>query len=167
MEESTLSACQSSFCWTDEQEEVAAAVAAATAASVAGVGDNNNNKRKKSDSGVDHASYAPMDPAALSSSAHEFNHFLFKMIAFKAERGNYQIPKEEYPELHQWLQTLKREYKNFTMDPNTSHLTGEQLKVLEFLHIPVTSRGDDHWNRFYGKCKYCFHRGQTCSMNTD
>ena len=94
---------------------------------------------------------ADPNPAAANANAHEFNHFLFKIIAFKAERGNYQISKEEFPELHNWMQSLKREYKHHTMEPATCSLTEEQLKVLEFLHIPVTSRGDDHWNRFYGK----------------
>ena len=118
-------------------------------------------KRRKTDTaptlttaaaGLDHTSYAaPSLDAAANANAHEFNHFLFKIIAFKAERGNYQISKEEFPELHNWMQSLKREYKHHTMDPATCSLTEEQLKVLEFLHIPVTSRGDDHWNRFYGK----------------
>lgn len=125
-------------------EEVAAEVAAAAVETAVAA---DSPKRLKTD--IDHTSYAAPGETTDDPVANQFNHYLFKIIAFKAARGNFQVPRDVYPDLHQWLQTLKREYKNYSMDPASSLLTQEQLKVLEFLHIPVTSRGDDHWNRFY------------------
>jgi hypothetical protein len=80
----------------------------------------------------------------------EFNHFFFQLMAFKAEHSNYNVPKDTHPELHTWLQNLKRDYKHYVGNETTSPLTEEQAFVLESLHVPVTSRGDEHWNRFFG-----------------
>lgn len=86
-----------------------------------------------------------------------FDHYLFQLLLFKAKRNNYHVSREESPELHSWLQYLKREYKLYVAATEAegkegvpaSSLTADQLKVLESLHIPLTSRGDDHWNRFF------------------
>jgi hypothetical protein len=78
-----------------------------------------------------------------------FDHFLFHLLVFRSANSNYNVTKEEYPQLHAWLQHLKREYKNKTSGCNPSKLTDEQVQVLEYLHVPITSRGDEHWNRFY------------------
>jgi len=120
----------------DEPEAVVAAAAAAADAS--------KPPPKKRAPVADKLS--PNDPLA-------FNHFLFDLIAFRSDNNNFHVSKEEQPQLHAWLQHLKREYKNYVQDPATSHLTPDQLKVLEYLHIPLTSRGDDHWNRFYDLLK--------------
>jgi len=92
-----------------------------------------------------------------------FDHYLFKALAVKAETGNFHISKDEHPDLYGWMQFLKKEFKSFKSSEEgeggdkaqaaaaakDSLLTAEQVKVLEHLHIPLTSRGDDHWNRFY------------------
>lgn len=83
----------------------------------------------------------------------DFDHYLFQLLAFKADAGNFHVAKDEYPDLHAFLQLLKKEYKNATTEKESSPLTAEQIKVLEFLHVPLTSRGDDHWNRFYDLLK--------------
>ncbi|GAX24617.1 hypothetical protein FisN_21Lh282 [Fistulifera solaris] len=100
----------------------------------------------------------------LSTEPGAFNNYLFQLLLFKAEKGNYHVPKEEYPELHAWLQHVKREYKNHAAvkedgdedegdgsdePPTPSTLTEDQIKVLQHLHVPLTSRGDEHWNRFF------------------
>jgi hypothetical protein len=87
-----------------------------------------------------------------------FDHYLFQLLAFKASTGNFHVPKGH--ELHSWIQFLKKEFKNHSNhhpgdhDGKASGTTGcalseEQIKVLELLHVPLTSRGDEHWNRFY------------------
>jgi hypothetical protein len=81
--------------------------------------------------------------------AANFHEFLFFLISFKADKNNFHVTKDEDSLLHAFLQHLKKEYKAYQQDPNTSILDEDQIKVLEFLHIPLTSRGDEHWNRFY------------------
>jgi hypothetical protein len=99
----------------------------------------------------------PTDPA-------NFDHFLFQLLAYKAARDNYHVNKDEQPELHAWLMHVKREYKKHmqakypeeaTEDtPSTPcELTATQIQVLEMLHVPLTNRGGDHWNRFYDLLK--------------
>jgi hypothetical protein len=51
--------------------------------------------------------------------------------------------------LHSFLYFVKKEFKNYQNDPATSVLSPDQIKVLEHLHVPLTSRGDDHWLRFF------------------
>lgn len=89
-------------------------------------------------------------------SLEDFNHNLFHLLLFRADHKSFHVPRESYPELYAWMQHLKREYKHYAAaqengsNPATSSsLTPDQLKVLQSLHIPLTSRGDDHWNRFY------------------
>jgi Helicase associated domain len=81
----------------------------------------------------------------------DFDHFLFQLLASRAENGlsNFTVHKDEYPLLYAWLQFLKKEYKSFTTSGDVSQLNAQQVAVLESLHVPLTSRGDDHWNRFY------------------
>jgi hypothetical protein len=79
----------------------------------------------------------------------DFDHLLFQLLLFKAETGNFHATKEEQPLLHSFLYYIKKEFKNYQNDATTSSLTAEQVKVLEYLHVPLTSRGDDHWLRFY------------------
>ena len=78
-----------------------------------------------------------------------FDHFLFYMLAYRARNNNYTVSKTQHPRLHEWMQFLKKEYRNYLNPLETSVLTEEQINVLEFLHIPLTSRGDEHWQRFY------------------
>jgi hypothetical protein len=84
----------------------------------------------------------PTDPAF-------FNDYIFQLLFFKANNNNFHVTKEEDPNVHAFLQHLKKEYKAYASESTTSCLTQEQMKVLEFLHVPLTSRGDDHWNRFF------------------
>lgn len=105
----------------------------------------------------------PRAPKIVSTEPGAFNNYLYQLLLFKAEKGNYHVPKEEYPELQAWLQHIKREYKNYaavkeeeghhTKESNESTppstLTEDQIKVLQYLHVPLTSRGDEHWNRFF------------------
>jgi hypothetical protein len=111
------------------------------------------NKRVKADTDYDSADHDDGEKKQRSVGGkynpHEFDHFLFRLLAFKADAGNYQVLKEEHPDLHNWLQCLKYEYKQFIREPESSQLTALQIKVLESLHCPLTSRGDDHWNRFF------------------
>lgn len=87
-----------------------------------------------------------LNPTEASS----FNAFLFEFLYFKAtNQNNVHVNKDDHPDLHAWMQHLKREYKNYMQDKSTSQLSDEQVTVLEHLHVPLTSRGDDHWNRFY------------------
>ena len=91
---------------------------------------------------IDLSHSSPTDPNA-------FNDFLFALLAHKAENNNFHVSREENPHLHVWLGHLKREYKSFISEEVGSSLTDVQVKVLEHLHVPLTSRGDDHWNRFF------------------
>lgn len=111
----------------------------------------------------------PLDPS-------HFDNFLFQLLAFRVANGNFHVNREKHPALHIWMQALKKEYKLYSSpqtdsteksDPMetstanvaetestssqtvTSKLTDQQVAVLEFYHIPLTSRGDDHWTRFY------------------
>lgn len=79
----------------------------------------------------------------------DFDRMLFQLLLFKAETGNFHATKEEQPHLHAFLYFIKKEFKNFQADSESSNLTADQIKVLEHLHVPLTSRGDDHWQRFY------------------
>ncbi|GKY95281.1 hypothetical protein MPSEU_000490100 [Mayamaea pseudoterrestris] len=79
----------------------------------------------------------------------DFNHLLFQLLVFKADTGNFHATKEEQPLLHSFLYYIKKEFKNYQNDPTACDLTADQIKVLEHLHVPLTSRGDDHWVRFY------------------
>lgn len=91
-------------------------------------------------------------PKIISTEPGAFNNYLFQLLLFKAEKGNYHVPKEEYPELQAWLQHIKREYKNYAAVKNEddeeeeseeptppSTLTEDQIKVLQHLHVPLTS----------------------------
>lgn len=100
-----------------------------------------SNKRGLA-SQIDLSNKTPTDPTA-------FNDYLFALIAHKAENNNFHVSREENPSLHVWMQHLKREYKNYLSEEVGSTLTPVQVMVLESLHVPLTSRGDDHWNRFY------------------
>lgn len=91
---------------------------------------------------VDLSNKSATDPAY-------FNDFLFALMAHKADTNNYHVSRDDNPNLHIWLQHLKREYKNYLSGEVGTSLTDVQVKVLESLHVPLTSRGDDHWNRFY------------------
>jgi Helicase associated domain len=86
----------------------------------------------------------PTDPT-------HFDQFLFQLLAFRAETnsGGFNVFKDEYPALYAWLQQIKKEYKQFANGAPNCQLTAQQVLVLESLHIPITSRGDDHWNRYY------------------
>jgi Helicase associated domain len=86
----------------------------------------------------------PTDPA-------HFDHFLFQLLAVRAETnsGGFNIFKDEYPTLYAWLQVIKKEYKLYSNGSPTTSLTAQQVLVLESLHVPLTSRGDEHWNRYY------------------
>ncbi|KAL7578407.1 hypothetical protein ACA910_012804 [Epithemia clementina (nom. ined.)] len=78
-----------------------------------------------------------------------FHEYLFALISFKVDHGNYSVHKDACPNLYAWLGHMKREYARFTHQPTTANMTAEQKKILEYLHVPLTHRGDDHWNRFY------------------
>jgi len=79
-----------------------------------------------------------------------FNDFLFALLSYKNDFGNFQVDKDKYPALASWLQLIKREYARFVHHPGvTQVMTMERKKVLESLHVPLTHRGDDHWNRFF------------------
>ena len=85
-----------------------------------------------------------------SNPAH-FDHFLFYLLVVRAESDNpaQNICKEEYPMLYAWIQHVKKEYKLYVNQAPICQLTAQQVLVLESLHVPLTSRGDDHWNRYY------------------
>lgn len=103
----------------------------------------NKGTKRSTTAQVDVSAKHPSDP-------NNFNDFLFALLAHKADNANFHVTREENPNLHMWLQHLKREYKNhLSEDGGSSSLTEVQVKVLEHLHVPLTSRGDDHWNRFY------------------
>ena len=116
---------------------------------------------------------AHLDPNNWS----HFDHFLFQLLAFRVQYANFSVHRERHPALHAWLQVLKKEYKIYTAwqlrnntnpqqqkqrhssnnnnNNNKSQLTQQQVAVLEFYHIPLTSRGEDHWMRFYSLlCQY-------------
>jgi Helicase associated domain len=96
----------------------------------------------------------PTDPA-------QFNDCLFHLLYYKARTNGFNVPRDDLPKLHAFLQHLKKEYKHYMVkmgedpsEPNPdefppSVLTPQQVAVLESLHIPVTSRGDEHWLRFF------------------
>jgi hypothetical protein len=91
---------------------------------------------------VDLSDKNPTDPNA-------FNDFLFGLLAHKADTNNYHVSRDDNGALHMWMQHIKREYKQYLSGESGSSLTDVQVRVLESLHVPLTSRGDDHWNRFY------------------
>lgn len=84
-----------------------------------------------------------------SNPAH-FDHFLFYLLVVRAEAETpaSNISKDEYPLLYAWIQNVKKEYKLY-VNGAACQLTPQQILVLESLHVPLTSRGDDHWNRYY------------------
>jgi hypothetical protein len=88
-----------------------------------------------------------------------FDRYLFQLLLYKADNNNYHVTRDENADLHAWLQHLKREYKHYAAQQEAeeegkaiptpgSSLSVDQFKVLQSLHVPLTSRGDDHWNRF-------------------
>ena len=85
------------------------------------------------------------------SNPEHFDHFLFYLLVVRAESENpaQNISKEDYPLLYAWIQNVKKEYKLYVNQAPHCHLTAQQVLVLESLHVPLTSRGDDHWNRYY------------------
>ena len=85
------------------------------------------------------------------SNPEHFDHFLFYLLVVRAESENpaQTICKEEYPQLYAWIQNVKKEYKLYVNQAPNCQLTSQQVLVLESLHVPLTSRGDDHWNRYY------------------
>jgi hypothetical protein len=98
------------------------------------------------------------EPANLNIPSHlnpsnpeHFDHFLFYLLVVRAESDNpaQNICKEEYPLLYAWIQNIKKEYKLYLNHTPNCQLTAQQVLVLESLHVPLTSRGDDHWNRYY------------------
>jgi hypothetical protein len=125
----------------------AAKAAAATTAATAAATEDDASKpspKKRTPAGLLGASgdKSPTDPTF-------FNDYIFQLLFFKANNNNFHVTKEEDPNVHAFLQHLKKEYKAYAAEATTSVLTQEQMKVLEFLHVPLTSRGDDHWNRFF------------------
>lgn len=93
----------------------------------------------------------PMNPQ-------HFDHFLFQLLAFKSEYNTFVVPKDDYPDLHAWLQLVKRMYKQFGEYAESRKagnlrkglpLTVAQIKVLDHLNVPLATRGNGHWNRFY------------------
>ena len=91
-------------------------------------------------------------PSHLNPSNPEhFDHFLFYLLVVRAESESpaHNICKEEYPLLYAWIQNVKKEYKLYVNQAPNCQLTAQQILVLESLHVPLTSRGDDHWNRYY------------------
>ena len=138
----------------EEDEDAEAAALAAAAATDAAIGDHAigtraataPQKHPRTRSFAAQSRGNPQDPAT-------FNDYFFDLLAYKAETNNFHVTKEENASLHAWLQNVKKEYKLFLQDPNTSTLTAAQRKVLEHLHVPLTSRGDDHWNRFFALLK--------------
>jgi hypothetical protein len=141
----TPPAAKAAAATTEATVEAAAAAAAATIATPATpTTDNEAYKpppKKRTPSGVS-TDKNPTDPAF-------FNDYIFQLLFFKANNNNFHVTKEEDPNVHAFLQHLKKEYKAYASESTTSVLTQEQMKVLEFLHVPLTSRGDDHWNRFF------------------
>jgi Helicase associated domain len=86
----------------------------------------------------------PTDPS-------QFDHFLFQLLAARAETnsgGGFNIAKDESPVLYAWLQFIKKEYKQYSQGSPHTSLTAQQVRVLESLHVPLTSRGDEHWQRY-------------------
>lgn len=105
----------------------------------------NSPKKKSGLSNLDMPSHLnPSNPA-------HFDHFLFYLLVVRAESENpaQNICKEEYPLLYAWIQHVKKEYKIYVSQAPNCQLTAQQVLVLESLHVPLTSRGDDHWNRYY------------------
>jgi Helicase associated domain len=122
----------------DNGDETKAAVVASSGAS--------NNVKKKS------ASPNLEIPLHLNPYNQEhFDHFLFYLLVLRAESDTpgQTICKEGYPLLYAWLQNVKKEYKLYVNNAPQCQLTPQQVSVLESLHVPLTSRGDDHWNRYY------------------
>lgn len=151
---------------SDEEGAEPTAHSAVVAAAAAGISAADNTEAGKSSvaqgqvddptttAAIKAALEAGSKPAASVSSENvtdpsNFDHFLFKLLCFRAENQNFHVSRDKNPELLAWMQHLKREYKNHVANPITSALSADQMKVLEYLHVPLTSRGDDHWNRFF------------------
>ena len=120
------------------------------------------------------STYPPI-PGGKESYVENFDHYLFQLLLYKADHNNFNVPRDEHPELHGWMQFLKREFKHFGAEEggeeSTTHLsslTPEQFKVLNMIHVPLTSRGDDHWNRFYNLLvMYKEQHGHALGMSMD
>ena len=78
-----------------------------------------------------------------------FESFLFAILSYKQAHGTYLVPRDPHQALHTWMNHLKREYARYVRHPGSSGLEKEHFDVLESLHIPLTSRGDEHWLRFF------------------
>ena len=141
----------------DEEKNVAVAAAATDAPPTSKRPKTSNNNKP------------PLQPVPAHldpNNPSHFDHFLFQLLAFRVHNGNFHVSRVKFPTLHAWMQLLKKEYKIYssqqqqqqqgststpttTSEPIKSKLTDQQVSVLEFYHVPLTSRGDDHWSRFY------------------
>jgi Helicase associated domain len=128
---------------------------------------NTKYSRKSSGTATNTAQQLPPIPCSAGSvvasqldpdNPQHFDHFLFQLLMYKAENNTYNVQQDEYPELHTWMGNLKKMYKQYAAFADGPHAgslkrgmtcTVAQIKVLESLHIPLTSRGNSHWNRFY------------------
>lgn len=139
----------------DDSEDnvvVPPALAAAAAAAAVAAGDNTAVPPIMDDAvkaAAKKRNPTTVDPSKNPTDPTNFNDYIFHLLAFKAQNNNFSVTKDDDPFLHAFLQHVKREYKTFQRDRTTSVMSEQQMKVLEFLHVPLTSRGDDHWNRFF------------------
>ena len=53
-------------------------------------------------------------PVHLNPADHsQFDNFLFEILLYRSTHQNFNVGRDEYPQLHGWLQHIKREYKQF------------------------------------------------------
>lgn len=114
-----------------EPVEVAAAAAVAAVEELSA----KSSPKKRSAQAKANTHFTPQDFVS------GFDRLFIEMIAYHADTGNYNVNRDDHPELFGWLQFVKKEFKAYIQDPNTSSLSETQVKVMEHLHFPVTSRG--------------------------
>lgn len=91
---------------------------------------------------------APQQEGPSPHEAANFEHYLCRLILYKMDHGKYSPGVGEF-ELCDFLKFCRKEFKNKEQGTGPVTLSDDQFRLLDHLNIPVTSRGDDHWNRFF------------------
>lgn len=97
---------------------------------------------------------APYTEAALA----EWNAMFFKLMAFRAANGHVNVKSSDdaNKDLYKWVTQLRKEYKQRERSPESCTLSREQIQVLQSVYFAFTTRGEEHWQKSYGKLKQ-FH----------
>lgn len=74
---------------------------------------------------------------------------LYEIVLYRAVHGDLKIKSkdEKHRRLYDWMLEQRKAFKEYQEDPADSALTEDQVKVMDFLHFPWNTRGEEHWAR--------------------